>query len=104
MAKDIFYYVRCKKNPESALQHWVPQMSVIYSKCQACGASTGYAQEGTAHYDRFEIIIHREPREKYEDFVDRADAMIRQNPEAYQVEEHSDRMQACGKAAKTKCK
>lgn len=105
MAKVAVFYVSCKDDAEAKLQYWVPQMSMIYSRCEHCGALTGYSQiKKTDHYNFYEIAVKKEKGMTYDDCIAKADLLVNENKDKYLVSEHSDRLDLEGKSPRIKQK
>lgn len=91
--KHLFTYVRCKKQPKSAVQVWVSQMSGIHSVCASCGQPTGIGKVAggySSHYDLFEVILRGTRGLSLDDLWDQADALIKANPDDYRVTQFTE--------------
>jgi hypothetical protein len=81
-----------QKTTDAPIQHWVTQMSGIYSKC-SCGTHCSYDKGHgfdlySEHYDYFEIST-KKPKHKSEGW-DEAFALVNANPEKYKVSDFSE--------------
>ena len=103
MAKVAVFYVSCKEDPDAKLQYWVPHMSMIHSRCEHCGALTGYAQvDKNSHYNFYEIAVKKEKGMSYDDCYAKADELVGNDKERYKVADHSDRLDLEGKTSRLK--
>jgi hypothetical protein len=93
MAKVAEYFVSCKSDPNAKLQFWDPACSLIYSRCQHCGASTGYDQEPyDEHYTLYEIAVSKERGMSYEDCFNKAEQQISADRSKYAVTKFSPKL------------
>lgn len=103
MAKYLITMVSCKKDSNHVMQSWIMPHCIIHSVCSHCGARTSSGHEHyDEHYDLYEIVVKKNPKESYEDMFDRGRRTIMENPAAHKVQEFMDQDLLLMKKTKTK--